>query len=224
MCYSDTSKNISLCGHGYCDDCSLMQRKGEEKGSMSVCAVCRASLSAYDWLKIESGTNADEPITNGKPQTSKYECMYKVLCQSFGKRRHKRRGPLLTFVAVPDNVIDSACKEMSKWNKFKVILYKHSVTTLESLDEKEKGIVNIIGFSSLSTFAENKFFYDSVETMILACPPNSSSTYHQIIRASSSRSSPLPVFLLYADGIENIDSALNIMLHSSSSHSPSRQG
>ena len=220
VCYTDTYSNISLCGHGYCEDCCIMQRKGEEIGGLSICAVCRASLSAYDWLKIESGAKRlSEPTkTNVKPQTSKYEGIYKVLCQSFGKRRHKRRENSITFVAVPDDIIDVAHKEISKWNKFKVIMLKNtvSVSFFDRLEGNEKGSVIIVGFSSLSVFAENKFFDDSVETVILACPPTSSSTYNQIIRASSLRSSPLPLFLLYAEGIENIDSARNILLHSSS--------
>jgi hypothetical protein len=58
ICFSSIGNQLTMCGHGFCKDCSKMLKVGI---SIS-CPVCRSALSDYDWFDItESQKQVHEP-------------------------------------------------------------------------------------------------------------------------------------------------------------------
>jgi hypothetical protein len=206
VCYSEPGSVLSLCGHGYCEDCSKMLRKEEEKSGITTCSACRASLCAYDWLRVKENS----PISTFY---SKGEALLKTLDTLFSKKRQRKRVSKV-FVIVPD-AVKQTIKNYLSLRSFSCRRFGET-----SEEEKPRNVV-------IYTFDEILFeerFDEGLDAIVLGSPCtllDPSTFYSKLIRCSTHRSFPLPVYLLYADGLESSDTARRY-LNASTSKSPVR--
>ena len=60
ICFSEPANLVTLCGHGYCKDCSDMLKKDKV---VSLCPICRSSLCDYDWIQLNDSKTEAYKIT-----------------------------------------------------------------------------------------------------------------------------------------------------------------
>jgi hypothetical protein len=202
VCYSDPVSVVTLCGHCFCGSCVSMLRVKEARGGgVTTCPVCRAALSSYDWITI--GDQSSEVLTI----PSKIQGLLNAISSVFSKRRHKKRSPMCAWVIVPESahkVVSTQLLDAANGG-FEIADMSQSEASFRQQIPK----IRLMTFDEVSKETE---IGDNVDALFMTCPAQSSMIYYDLIRSCETRSTPLQLFLLVSQGVENPSDAVNIYI------------
>jgi hypothetical protein len=194
ICMTDPSTVLTLCGHGFCKDCREQLGNTTSNQPTLNCSVCRAQLSAYDWINIGESSSI---------MPTKMQVLLTTLDSVFAKRRQKRRIGLRAWIVAPDNACESIRSFLSK-HRPAISLDQHS-------DSAITHGVRILSFQNLYDVLNQSIDDECLEAVILACPAKSE-VYHKLVKACANRRHPLQLHVMHSKGLETIDNASRLFL------------
>ena len=179
--------NVTLCGHLYCTGCLEMQRGNKE---IMTCPMCRASLSKFDAYRLTKSSKKTCML-------SKINFLKSTLQTIFSKRRYKKRLAPSIWIFCPEKLIQDISHQIED-ETYDIFL--------DLNQESTKPKVFVMGFSEIKNYTIN----ENVDGVFFVCPPVNKDNYHQLIRKSYERESPVNLYLFAADAYESFDDAKEI--------------
>ena len=189
VCTEDNFENqVTLCGHIFCSGCFDMLRGTKD---IIPCPMCRASLCKYDLFKISKTSTKRDML-------SKLNSIKSMLQTIFSKRRNKKRLPPCIWIFCPSEVIVQLTSQFKDENYYDMVS--------EPTQECSKPKICLMTFEKIDLY----HIPENVDGIFLVCPPANQDMYHQIIRKSADRESPVNLYLFVAEDYEFFDEALEI--------------